>query len=81
MPGVQSIPALAQRLLLERAADAALDLARLVDADCFTELVARSGVVGRMTTEVFDLLADAYDQVKAEQSIASLPEADPKEGL
>lgn len=65
---------LADRLVTTPSAENAEALVATLDADCFTELVARSGVSGRLTGELFRLLDDAFTAHLAAREIRALPE-------
>lgn len=78
----QPVQQLADRLVRCRTAGAADRLVQAVDADCFTELVARSTLAGRLNRELFLLLDAAFDahtEARALErqaaEIAALPEA------
>lgn len=73
--GGPTIEQLADRLVRTRTAGSAEKLVIAVDADCFTELVVRSGLAGRLTRELFELLDCAFDAHLAAREIRALPEA------
>lgn len=68
------IALLADRLVTTPSAENAEALVATLDADCFTELVARSTLAGRLTRELFELLGDALDAHLAAREIQALPE-------
>lgn len=68
------IALLADRLAAVPSTEAAEALVATLDPDCFTELIARSTLAGRLTRELFELLGDALDAHLAAREIRALPE-------
>lgn len=74
----RTVEHLAECLVNGRTPAAAEALVVRLDADCFTELVARSTLSGRMTRELFRLLDEAFTTHLQAREIQELPEKPPE---
>lgn len=74
-PGPSPVIALANKLRASPDPEVARELVACVGGDCISELVARSGLAGHLTQDLFDVLADAWDAALAARELRGLPEA------